>query len=293
MFKENNLENSMAEVGQEEYSSRIVLKFMRHDEKSKVEPGQPDERVKLTEKGRKHARGLSKFENMPQTVGFGSPFDRAQETAGQVMAGDALSLTGEEPLSDLKNIIDADLKYGTKLGVDSRLGFFIDKSTEYGKAANDAFGKGQWLPFLTEKSDELAQESGDDKSSTYSRMAAGVAEIVNKYLAAAPRFDSLVKDKGYEKDLNRFFVSHQGVLESFLAKIVEKTQGKQELGYLIKALNNQGFAFAEGFEMDIEMQNGEPKIKVSYKKEGEHPFKFHETVSEELLKEIIYEGDKK
>jgi len=297
MFKENRIENkiegSKEEESQEEYTSKVSLEFFRHDEKSKAEPGQPDEEVKLTEKGRKHARSLSETKDISQAVAFGSQFRRARETAAQIMAGESRELTGNETLEEAKKIIDAELKYGTKVGTDPRLGFMIDTETQYGKDALAAFKKGEWMTFLTEKSDDLAKETADKNSSTYSRMAAGVAGIVDKYLTVAPRFDSLVEKKGYEKELKRFFGSHQGVLESFLGKLIEKTKGKEDLKKFVSAVKNQGFDYAEGFKMDIEMQNGEPRLKVFYKKNEENPFEFNEEIDPSIIKDIIKEGSEK
>jgi len=301
MFEENRLENP-TEKGKEEepqeFSSKVSLEFFRHDEKEKTKSDQPDQEVALTEKGRKHARSLSKTEDISQAVAFGSPFRRAKETAAYVMGGEAMSLTGNESLEDLKKIIDTELKVGTKISADPRLGFNIDKETPYGREANAAFGRGEWLKFLVEKSDQMAGECGDNKSSTYSRMATDIAKIVEKYLTIAPRFDSLVREKGYNEELKRFFGSHLGVLESFLAKVIEKTKGEEELDHFVKTLKNQGFGFSEGFKIDIEnpQEDKEPVVKISYEKKGENPedsFEFDEKIDPSILQEIIKEGSEK
>ena len=300
MFRENKIENSIEnsrEKEPREISSNVSLEFFRHDEKEKAAEGQKDQEVPLTGKGKKHARSLSKPGDIKQAVAFGSPFRRAKETIGQIMAGEELSLTGDESLEEMKAKIDEGREYGTKLGADKRLGFDIDKNSQYGKEAYAAFGNGEWLKYLVERSDQAAEEFGDDKSSTYSRQAAGIAKIVDKYIKIAPRFDSLVQEKGYASELKRFFGSHQGVLESFLAKIIEKTKGKEELGRFV-GLGKQGFGYAEGFKMNIANYKGskEPSVVISYEKKedgkNEPVYKFEEKIDPKLIAEIINEGKK-
>lgn len=138
MFKENRIEEEPQEV-----SSRIYLEFFRHNEKEKTQPGQADQDVALTEKGRKHAISLSKTEDISQVVAFGSLFRRTKEAAALRMAGKAMSLTGSESLEDVQKIVDAEIKVGTKISADPRLGFDIDKGTPYGQEAYAAFGRGR------------------------------------------------------------------------------------------------------------------------------------------------------
>lgn len=157
-------------------------------------------------------------------------------------------------------------------------------------------GGGEFLKFLIEESDRMAEECGDDKSSTYSRQAAGIAQIVEKYVGIAPRFDSLVREKGYDDELRRLFGSHGGVLESFVAKVIEKTRGREELGRFVGAVGKQGFGFGEGFRIDIESQEGKGSVaRISYERQGETPegsFAFSEQIDPALLQDIIREGTK-
>jgi hypothetical protein len=284
------------EEAQEAYTSRVSLEFFRHGKKEKAQPGQSDKEVSLTDEGKEEARASAKTEDISQAVAFGSGFLRAEQQAAYRMAGKAKPLTGKETPTELKKIIDGELKFGTKVANDERLGFNIDKNTPYGKAAYEAFGGGKWMEFLIDKSDQIARECGDGESSTYSSMAAGVAKIVDKYGKIAPRFDSLVREKGYNDEMKRFFGSHQGVLESFLAKVIEKTKGREELVQFVKAVNNQGFGFGVGFKIEIVNQEDEaPVIKISYEKQGESPdssFAFNEEISRSLIKNIIDEGSK-
>lgn len=281
----------------QEYSSRISLKFFRHDETEKTQTGQLDTDISLTEKGKKHARSLSKSENVSSAIAFGSPSLRARQTSAYVGLGEMLALKGDESLEEIKKIIKEDEDHHVKLGVSKKLGFVLDKSrgNPYSREAYEAIDKGEWLKFLIERSDKLAKKYGDTESSTYSRQAAGIAQIVNKYLTLSPHFDSLVKEKGHEKDFKRFFGSHGGVLESFLAKIIDKTKGREELGKFTKVLKGHMFDFAEGFEIDIDQYQGggQPVVRISYEKKGNSPedsFSFSEKIDPDIIRDIIKEG---
>ena len=90
--------------------------------------------------------------------------------------------------------------------------------------------------------------------------------------------------------MKRFFGSHQGVLESFLAKLIEKTKGIEERNKFVEVLNNQGFDYAERFEVDIKnKESGEPTIHLLYKKEkeGKTVFEFDEDLPKEIIDSIV------
>ncbi|MDE1988521.1 MAG: hypothetical protein KGI39_02365, partial [Patescibacteria group bacterium] len=179
-----------------------------------------------------------------------------------------------------------------KIRVDDRLNFEADSASNYFKKAVEAAKKSEYLKFLVEKSDELAKEENDNKSSTYTKQAQAIAYIIQKYYDIAPRFNELVQDddKKYEDTMKRFFASHQGVLESFLAKVIEKIKGIEERDKFVQALNNQGFDYAEGFDVEIKnRESGDLAIHIFYKKEknGEIIFEFDKDIDEETLLEII------
>src|SRR3989344_9312396 len=226
MFKEQPIfENKENKEQIKDYTSKIELVFMRHDEKEndKTKSG---EEVRLTLAGKMHAKEKAEQDDIRQLVAFGSPRKRTQETSGLVMSGKLEEITGKETLEELKEKLDKDLplKSGSKIRVDDRLNFETDFNSDYGKKALDAVN-GKYLKFLVEDSDRLAKEENDDKSSTYSKQAQAIASIVEKYYNIAPRFNELAqdKDKNYEDTMKRFLGSHQGVLESFLAKVIEET----------------------------------------------------------------------
>ena len=300
------MEGAMLEKIPEEYRTRVVLDFFRHDDKdpNKVEPVKPDTEVELTPKGKMNAKSEAELEDTTFAVAFGTDRMRARQTAMYHMAGMTENVSGEETYEELEKAVNIgkDLNngvdYGSKIITDNRLNFVLEKNTPYGKVGYERFGKGEYLKFLVEESDMLSKELGNVRESTYSTQAASIGELVKKYIAVSKNFDRLYESKGEDErktnELQRFFGSHQGVLECFLAKVIEKTKGVEERDRFVKLLKNQGFDFSEGFEIEIlNTETGEePKIKISYKKdvEGGEPFVFEGEISEDLVDQIVLEG---
>ncbi len=280
------------EEHESEPSSKIALHFFRHSIRENA-PEKRNQDVLLSPEGRILAKSKSSAEtNLAQSVAFGSPRQRTQETAGFVMAGARSEITGDESLDELREKLDAELGHGSKIGVDARLDFNSDESTPYRKAFYTAFRGGRYMPFIVEESDAMAESMNDEGGDTYSRMASRIAKIVKKYVAMAPRWENLATDeqKQYTDTLERFLSTHQGVAESFLAKVIEKTKGVEERDRLVKALEEKnGFDFAEGFDLEIRNRGIEkPTIHVTFKKEkdGAVVFQFDEDIPTELLDEI-------
>lgn len=275
----------------EQITSTIDLRFFRHAEKES-DKSKSDEEIELTETGRKQAVEKSEDKDISQSVAFGSPRKRTQQTAGLVMSGQLDEITGNESIEELKEKLNKEIKIGSKIGVDKRLDFNMDFSTEIGKKAFAAFKNGEYLKFLVEQSDALAESLKDRDMETYSSMAGRVAEIVKKYLAIAPRWDKLAQDesKNYEDTLKRFLGTHQGIGESFLAKVIEQTKGKDKRDAFVSALGNQGFDFAEGFDVKIEtIDDKTQNIHISFKKEkeGQVVFEYDEIVPREVIESFI------
>src|SRR3990167_9782283 len=286
--KQFNPENREAK---EIITSKIELRFFRHAEKES-DKNKSDEEIELTVTGRRQAVEKSKGTDISQVVAFGSPRKRTQQTAGLVMGGQLDEITGNESIEELKEKLNKELKIGSKIGIDKRLDFNIDFSTDFGKKVLEAVKNGEYLKFLVEQSDTLAESFKDTATETYSGMAGRVAEIVKKYLAIAPRWDKLAQDenKNYDDALKRFFGTHQGIAESFLAKVIEQTKGKEERDVFVSALGNQGFNFVEGFEVEIDTINGEEqKIHIKFKKEkdGKIIFEYDGIVSREIIEGFI------
>jgi hypothetical protein len=200
-----------------------------------------------------------------------------------------------ESLEKMEEELNKDLNYGSKLGVDKRLDFNSADESEYGKKLLESFFGGTYLKFLTEKSDSLARELGQEKAETYSFMASQIGEIVQKYFKAADAWGKLLDDQPDKYDSNkleRFLGTHQGVSESFLAKVIEKTKGVAERDRLVEVLNQRGFDYNEGFEVDIKGSGDNKTVRIAYRKElpsGEI-YSFNEELPKEVLDEIVEEG---
>ena len=283
----------VVESKEQQEKAKIILHFFRHDEKES-DKTKSDTEIRLTEKGRLHSKGLSRKEtDMSQAMAFGSPRKRAQETAGLIMAGAQDEITGTETLEELKTKLNKDLKYGSKLHTDSRFDFELPPKGIYHDEVMLAFKESRFMKYLVEESDKRTEETGSEKDViNYSNLASQVAEIIEKYFKIMPRWKNLVKDekKNYKSVMERFMVTHLSVQEAFLAKIIELTKGKSERDAFVSALNNQGFDYAEGFDVEIVADdNGEGKIHITYKKEkeGKIVFEFDEIVPVGMIENII------
>ncbi len=256
---------------------KVVLHFMRHSIKEKA-PEKSDEQISLSPEGRKLA--AEKFEN-PLDMRFahvvGSPRVRTRETAVAVATG---------------NVEIEDLGIG-KVRVNELLDFVVDEVGNYGKRFIEEFIAGRVMSFLVKESDQLAQESGDTTSSTYSRMAANIASIIYRNFEAASRGASILKQsenpQNKANDFERILATHGTIQESFLMKVAEKVKGIEERDALILAVGEGGFGFNEGFDAVLSKENGKEKIRITYKK-GEYVF--DEVVSPEIIREIMGEGGK-
>jgi hypothetical protein len=291
-----------------EFSSKIELRFFRHDEKSGAEVS-GDVAVTLTPAGKIHAREQATLDNIDQSMAFSSARERTQLTAGFHMAGKLDFITGTESISELQKKIEdeyqadksEDVRYGKKLRVEPRLDYeAMTPDNPLGKEMIDAVGRKEWLPYLINQSDGSKVALGEEKILTYSDYAKNIAEIVEKYWKIAPRFDELVhaKPNQYESTLNRFFATHQGISESFLAKVIEKVDGIENRNKFMESLGNQGFGFSEGFKVDIVTPNngGIPSLHIIFNKKsegGSDDFNFDREVSFDIVGEIIREGTKK
>lgn len=285
-------------VENREYSSRILLHFLRHGEKESV-PGKTNQKQMLTAAGRYQGleTGLKGPEAKPSAMAFGSDIPRSQEMAGFDLAGAQRreDISGDESLEELMDKLNQGRKVGTKLAADPRLGFYYEPEL-YSQVSNA--GK-SGLKFVVESSDEIAEKTGDKESTTYSRTAANVSEILDKYLTIASRFDEIVSDEDkkekYSDTLERFMGSHAGVIDVFLCKVVEKLKGVEERNKLVESLANSGFNFAEGFDIEIDVINGEPQMRIKYSKpkdERGEAYDIDEVVPREMLEEMIKEGKK-
>lgn len=286
---------------QEKYTSKIELNFFRHGDKEN-DKTKGDDEIRLNESGREQAVDRSvELKNPRLAKAMGSPRIRTQETAALVMLGKEEEINPSEGVENVKEIADPGLFNSPRIVEDDRLNFLLDENTESGRVALDNFKKGNYIKWLVENSDADADKNGDiEMNSSYAKSASRIASVIKDYFDASGRWDDIVKaedtrkfPKGYAKELERFFGSHLGVTEAFLAKAVEKIKGVDERNKFIEALGNQGFKFVEGYKVDIINENKEVKVVVEYKKEdkdGNVVFEFSEEIPAKMIDEIIEEG---
>ncbi|TSC65891.1 MAG: hypothetical protein G01um101477_303 [Candidatus Doudnabacteria bacterium Gr01-1014_77] len=266
---------------------RIRLEFFRHEQKAKTLEGQSDNEVRLTEQGRINATeaGKAKDPHPEVAIAIGSPRDRSTETAMRVMLSKEPGITQEDTLEDIQEFVGDSLKVGRKNMVDHRLDFTFNG--EFLEAVQERYGNTKdYLVFAVNESDELAKKLKDRKSTSYTRQAAGIAEIIRKYVDVLPNFQHAIqqspdKYSKYENEMQRFLGTHAPVSECFLLKIVELTEGKEGLKtFLETGINKNGFNFSEGFSVEIQADG----ILVRYKGREWN-------IKPELLDQIIEQRD--
>ncbi|MEK9151323.1 MAG: histidine phosphatase family protein [Patescibacteria group bacterium] len=273
--------------------TRVILEFMRHGERErhpeKEKDGGPE--LRLTPKGRAqaYARGEEIKAQTEVALGWGSPRIRSQETSYRVM------LINEE-LNQDDTFEEIEQKIGEKLGgvgkkilVDSRLDFH-DKGP-VAEAGKKAYHEKRYMSWVIDESDQSALETGDKESSTYTRMAGNVAEIIRRYSKVANHFNRLAsktdKYKKFGNQLERYFGTHQGISESFATKAIEKVLGREKRDDFLTAVGS-GFAEIEGIRIEIRNSGQEQEIVMIYKINGSE-----ESVglTGSLLDEIIQERE--
>lgn len=220
---------------------------------------------------------------------MGGPRARTQETAVHVMLANEEEIDPSDSLKKIKEKISKNLKVGKKIIEDSRLDFNNDGPI--GKDLHRAKKEGRVLVFLVEKSDKMAMEKNDAISSTYLRKAGNIAEIILRYSKVSDNI-LRIQEKSYNlnesiRHLERYLSSHGGVLESFLAKAIEETQGKKERDKFVKNFP-QGFENLRGFNIKIYKTMEGKKIIIKYlDRDGEKELR----ISDDLLEKIISERE--
>lgn len=267
--------------------TRVVLEFMRHGQKEN-DKTKANKELGLSEEGRIQAD--AKGEKLrPQTemaVGWGSPKGRTQETVYRAMLAEK-GLSPEASLEEIEKIVSQELKVGKKMTVDERLDFNVKGPV--GQEVLDAFKAGRGLAYTIFESDRRAVETGDKESSTYTRFAANIAELIVRYLKVSENFNRMASqtDK-YEKfgnQLERYLGTHQTIVESFLAKILEKIYGSEKKEEFVKNIG-EGFKETQGIRVEIVKKGQAQKIIITFEINNQ---KETLEIEEDLLKDIIEE----
>ena len=202
----NNQEFSLAE--REKNSAKIRLEFFRHDEKAKPSenytgPRIGDELVRISQEGRNHATEVGKTKSPRPEVGlaYGSPRERTIETSLRQMLAGEDRITAESSLEDIRAVVESELKK-LKLGkkakkeiMTEKLDFNWNGTSEFNQIGYRRYLETKdALKFLVDDSDQLVYDLKDKVSTSYSRAAGNIAELVQKYLNILPRWQKIIEE---------------------------------------------------------------------------------------------------
>lgn len=274
--------------------STVTLNMFRHDEK---------DGDKLTPAGRQHVieEAMKRFgADNPHSVAFGSPQKRSQETALLAMSGKNLDtelVTNYTSVAELEQAVNEETGttqrgYGSKLGVRDNLNFKFEGPIM--DQIKQAMKDKRYFEWLAAEAD-ASIKPGDEKNWNLNRQAGNIAAEIMKYVQVGKNFDKLVEQKPeVGNKLDRFLGSHSGVLESFLARVVEKTHGQTEREKFVKVIPD-AFDYFEGFTAEITTKNAgdEPTVHIKYVKKGSDDkviYKIDEDVPLAIIQEIMDEA---
>jgi len=278
----------------------IRLEFFRHGKTEPQTEGKQEHQRRLTDEGRIMATESGKNRNSNPEIGliYGSPRERSQETAYRQLFSNNSEITEDKSLEDIEELIKNKLPVGQKKIIDERLNYNWSGSQKFNEISTEHLNAKNALKFLVEESDNLALESGDKISTSYSRCAGNTAEIIQKYLKILPNWERIAqadsqKIEGEKKDyaknnneLQRFLGSHGATVENFLLKLIDKTEGRKATLEFIKNLPDQNnFQFNDGYSVRLFLESNQPKIEIKY----------HDkiwNIAPEMLNEFIGDKDK-
>lgn len=274
------------------FSSKIRLAIFRHAEKvgaDKVD--HIDKKIALTPHGKKQSIEKGRDLVMNAGMAVASSRDRTQETALYAMSGDEPGVPDAQSFDKLKETIDEDLEYGSRMLIDSRLDMPFTKGGAEHLELQEMYAQGGYFKALVTKHEKLMAEKGEDcGESTYAIQARNIASLIKKYITAAPRWDELVhKDLKYKDTLERILSTHGGISESFLSEIIDRTKSREERDEFVELFPN-GFDFVQGFEAEImTMLNGELVLRLTANVplKDREPFVLNEIIPLEVIDAII------
>lgn len=285
-----NFENPSLTPEQEKRPQlEVKLHFNRHFEKGNLPEGESDDKyTPLSEEGIRNAKNqaLSNID-LSRARAIGSSRERAQHTALFLMAGKHDGIVGDEQLDELEQKIREISGTEANVRINDRLNFEDAKDSPLGKMLDTAYQEKRYLEAIVKESDKIAREQGGEYESTYSYKAGQFAKIILHYIEAAERL-AHQKDKE-ERIFERFLGTHQGLSESFLAKLIEVTDGIEARDIFVDEVGKEGFDYGEGFDVDIFQKDSKQVIQVIYtnKRTGKE---FEKEISTDILQQIINQG---
>lgn len=267
-----NIESSLEEEPSQ--TSRVMLHFLRHEAKAAAAPGQHDRTAELTEAGRAAALERAKQEPANPQVGWaaGSERIRSAHTALLRLMGNSAELTPEMNFEEARAEVEKELKVGKKVTTLPELNFDWDGTPEYNAASMAAYKGGSGLKWILNESDNKAIALGDTRSTSYSRVAANYAALISREMSVGNNFNRIVS-QDFEKygqannTIERWFGTHQTVSETFVMKVLEKTQGRNAAVQFIESFRDKdgkvfGADFEEGINVEIENEHNGQRVTL-------------------------------
>lgn len=273
---------------EETKTTKVIIECRHHGQKGSGinEDGskQNNRDILLSPDGRRESVETGKpLKPQPRVaVAEGSPQPRTRETAAHIMLANENKIGVDDTLKQMEEKIG--LKVGTKIHSDKRLDFHSNAESF------EAYKKGRLLEFLIKESDNLMIKKKDTKASSYLRHAGNLAEIYYKYSLIGDNFNKLANQNDkYEKfgnQMERYLGFHNGGGESFIAKLLEKTQGAEARDEYIEEVGGNGYKGTQGFRTEITNTGKEQSIKIIYDV-GDKTETIN--IDRQLLEEIIKE----
>jgi hypothetical protein len=212
--------------------------------------------------------------------------------------------TGKLPHNQIEDLIQEMSGTNARVRVDNRLNFVDDKHAPLGSLLQQAYVDAVYLRTIVEESNQIAIAQGGEYTATYTGKAAQVADMFNDYFKAAARLREVSKKVQADQaekhgedlvqsssDFERFLGSHQGLLESFMLKVVENTEGVEARDELMGSLGAGGFDESEGFDVTITELGGVVTGELVYVNKRPEALVQTKTIAltQELLEGIIEE----
>ena len=268
----------------------IRLEFFRHDYKDETQPNQSDQNIRLTTEGREHATEMGRSRNPHPEVGlvYCSPRDRSAETALRQLLANEADIQVADTLEDIQRKIRKKIQKGHKIVRTDKLDYsYASKGFREATAKHYTESK-DLAQFMFEESDSLVLGLKDANSTSYSRNAGNVAELIKKYIEVFPSWERVAKSKPekyiqFNNEMQRFMGSHLAVTECFLMKVIEKLEGKLAVREFLTTLSDKnGFDFSEGYSVVICRRDGLVSIEVTFMAKTR-------VITPELIQQIINE----
>ena len=235
-----NTENEPARI--------IMIDLARHSFKTKLADG----REPLAEGGMEAAvqEALKNPTDIPVGKIFGSPRERTGQSSAARMFAEQLkeaNFAGGDPEEFVRWLQDGGLEKTETPFLNFELG-----EGEYTTQLRDSVVKNNCLQWLVEKSEKAALDLKQDpkKVTPLCVQAGNVAKFF--WAQAWLGYEDLKKGENLDQKMD-FATSHQGVLESFLYKVIEKQDGAEAAAQFVQSLPAGGFAENQGFRAEVEI----------------------------------------